>query len=179
MIISIALFGFAAAGTSLSILDARRKGWEIRLATGDAVSVLILLYTASTMASFLVLNSLALDYFKQPLEPIQSVYLLTAFVLLAVPFFFAGLVISIAYAALPEKTGFAYGASMAGSACGAVLPAAALPFIDEGKLIILAATVPLMAIPVLLREARRSPTQRPPRSQTKKYMIQQPVCYRL
>jgi hypothetical protein len=171
MIISIALFGFAAAGTCLSILDTRRKGWEIRLAAGDIVSVFILLYTAGTMLSFLVLNHLALDYFKLPLEPIQSVYLLTAFVLLAVPFFFAGLVISIAYAALPEKTGYAYCASMTGSACGAVLPAAALPFIDEGKLIILAAAVPLMAIPILLREARHSPMRLPPHSQPKRFMI--------
>jgi len=171
MIISIALFGFAAGGTCLSILDTRRKGWETRLAAGDAVSVFILLYTAGTMASFLVLNNLALDYFKLLLEPIQSVYLLTAFVFLAVPFFFAGLVISIAYAALPENTGYAYCASMAGSACGAVLPAAALPFVDEGKLIILAAAVPLMAIPILLREAKHSPTRQPPRSQLKKYVI--------
>jgi len=171
MIISIALFGFAAAGTCLSILDTRRKGWEKRLAAGDAVSVFILLYTAGTIASFLVLNSLPLDYFKLPLEPIQSVYLLIAFVLLAAPFFIAGLVISIAYAALPEKTGYAYCASMSGSACGAVLPAAALPFFDEGTLIILAAVVPLIAIPVLLKAEKYSPTRRPPHSEPKKYLI--------
>jgi hypothetical protein len=172
MVISIALFGFAAGGTFLSILDTCRKGWQTRLADGDAVSVFILLYTAGTMASFLVLNNLPLDYFKLPLEPMQSVYLLTAFVLLAVPFFFAGLVISITYAALPENTGYAYCASMAGSACGAVLPAATLPFVDEGKLIILAAAVPLMAVPFLLRGGKHSPRQKPPRSQPKGYALQ-------
>lgn len=167
MVISIALFGFAAGGTFLSILDTRWKSWQTRLAAGNAVCVFILLYTAGTMASFLVLNNLPLDYFKLPLEPMQSIYLLTAFVLLAIPFFFAGLVISIAYAALPESSGYAYCASMAGSACGAVLPAAILPIVDEGKLIILSAAVPLMAVPVLLREAKHSPRQNPANAQPK------------
>ncbi|MDD3082936.1 MAG: hypothetical protein PHW17_12030, partial [Desulfobacterales bacterium] len=33
MVISIALFGFAASGTFLGILDARKQGWEKHLST--------------------------------------------------------------------------------------------------------------------------------------------------
>jgi hypothetical protein len=147
MVISIALFGFAASGTFLSILDARKKDWEGFFSTRISVIYIVLLYTTATLLSFITLNKIPLDYFRLPLEPIQSIYLLVAYILLALPFFFSGLIISLAYALVPEKTGFVYFASMAGSACGAALPAFAIPFFGEEKLIILATLLPLMLIP--------------------------------
>ena len=104
-----------------------------------------------------MLNRLPLDYFRLPVEPVQIFYLLIAYGLLAIPFFFAGLVICAAYSLLPEKTGIAYFATMTGSACGAVLPALLLPFIKEGRLIVISAVVPLLTIMPLLRPAARSP----------------------
>ena len=114
MVISIALFGFAASGTFLSIIDTRKKGWEKRLSSNDSIKILIILYTVTAIASFVVLNRIPLDYFRLPLEPIQTLYLLTAYLLLSLPFFFTGLVVSIAYAFIPEKTGLVYFASMGG-----------------------------------------------------------------
>ena len=141
MVISIALFGFAASGTYLSILDAKRAGWEKRLAATDSVALSVILYSTATIVSFITVNMLPLDYFRLPLEPVQSFYLFAAYLLFAVPFFCAGLMISVAYTALPEKTGYLYFASMTGSACGAVLPALFLRYIDEGTLIVAAAVV--------------------------------------
>jgi hypothetical protein len=66
-------------------------------------------------------------------------------------------VICAAYNLLPQKTGIAYFATMTGSACGAVLPALLLPFINEGRLIVISAVVPLLTIMPLLRPAARSP----------------------
>lgn len=147
MVISIALFGFAAAGTFLNITDTFKKDWEQRLSASGPVKIFILLYTVTAIGSFIVLNRIPLDYFRLPLEPVQIFYLLTAYLLLALPFFFAGLVISLAYAFIPEKTGVVYFASMAGSACGAILPVPFLPLLGEGKFIILAALIPLIIIP--------------------------------
>ena len=147
MVISIALFGFAASGTFLSILDARKKGWQDFFSTRLSVTYIVLLYTTTTILSFITLNNIPLDYFRLPLEPIQLIYLLAAYILLALPFFFSGLLISLAYTLVPEKTGFVYFASMAGSACGAALPAVMIPLLGEEKLIIVSTLLPLMQIP--------------------------------
>ena len=156
MVISIALMGFAGAGTFLNLLQARDRGRTGSLASAEAPAILSLFFAAAVILAFWVLNHLPLDYFRLPVEPVQIIYLLVAYGLLAIPFFFAGLVICAAYSLVPEKTGIAYFATMTGSACGAVLPAALLPFIDEGRLIVVTALVPLLTIIPLLRSAAPS-----------------------
>jgi hypothetical protein len=161
MVISIALFGFAASGTLLSILNARHAGRAHFLSARKSAATLILLYTSTTILSFIVLNNLPLDYFRLPVEPIQSVYLLIAFIVLALPFFFSGLIVAVAYTRLPEKTGWIYFATMCGSACGAVFPALLLPVFGEGRLVIYSALIPLMLMPILLsRSIRNQPGAR-------------------
>jgi hypothetical protein len=150
MVISIALFGFAASGTFLSILDIRNKGWKDAFSTRSSMGLISVLYVASALLSFITLNNIPLDYFRLPLEPVQSVYLLLAFILLALPFFFSGLIIALAYTLVPLKTGIIYFASMSGSACGAALPALGIPFLGEEKLIILSAILPLALLSVLV-----------------------------
>ncbi len=146
MVISITLFGFAAGGTFLNIIDTRKKGWEKHLSATGPLHVFIILFTLTTIISSIVLNRIPLDYFRLPLEPVQALYLLTAYLLLSLPFFFTGIIVSLAYACMPEKTGFVYFASMAGSAFGAIIPVIFLPLIDEGRLIIFAALIPLTSI---------------------------------
>ncbi len=148
MVISIALFGFAASGSFLYILDARNRGWEIRLSSSGPVKTITLLYTLTALASFMILNRIPLDYFRLPLEPMQTLYLLTAYILLALPFFFTGLIITLAYASAPEKTGFVYCTSMTGSALGAIIPVLFLPMLGEGRLIVLCAVIPLAILPL-------------------------------
>ncbi|MGD8764750.1 MAG: hypothetical protein PVG87_20755, partial [Desulfobacteraceae bacterium] len=164
MVISIALFGFAASGTFLSILDTRNREWKDAFSTRSSVVLITVLYAASALLSFIALNNIPLDYFRLPLEPVQSVYLLLAFILLALPFFFSGLIIALAYTLVPLKTGFIYFASMAGSACGAALPALGIPLLGEEKLIILSAILPLVLLFALvinrshLDDVRKKPT---------------------
>lgn len=146
MVISIALFGFAASGTFLGVLDTRKKGWERRLSTPGAVNLLLILYAVSASGSFTALNIIPLDYFRLPVEPLQTLYLFTAYLLLSIPFFFAGLITSIAYAAVPGKTGLVYFAAMTGSACGALLPIPLLEAAGEGKLVIAVSLLPLMLV---------------------------------
>ncbi len=146
MVISITLFGFAAGGTFLNIIDTRINGWEKKLSSTGSVKIFTVLYTITAITAFIILNRIPLDYFRLPLEPIQALYLLTVYLFLALPFFFTGLMVSLAFASLPEKTGSIYFASMIGSACGAVIPALLLPFIDEGNLIIFTTLIPLSAV---------------------------------
>ncbi len=148
MVISIALFGFAASGTFLSILDTRKKQWEKHISTKRSLFHFIYLYTVFTIGSFVALNNMPLDYFRLPLDLSQALYLLAAFLLLALPFFFTGLIVATAYSFLPEKSGLIYFVTMAGSACGALLPIPLLPFLGEGKLIVISALLPVIIMPL-------------------------------
>ena len=158
MVISIALFGFAASGTYLSIYNARRSPGSQRFSVHRTIAILVTLYAATTLLAFTALNNSPLDYFRLPVEPVQSVYLLFAFVLLSMPFFFSGLVVALAYTRLPEKTGLIYFATMCGSAVGAVFPALLLPFFSEGQLVVFCAVAPLILVPLSLGHLRKEPT---------------------
>jgi hypothetical protein len=144
MVISIALFGFAASGTVANIFDNRKTGWEKKLSTTGSIRSLIFLYIGVAIVSFLIINNIPFDYFRLPLEPIQIFYLLVAYLVLALPFFFTGMMVTIAFVAYPDKSGYIYFASMAGAACGACLPAFSLPSLSEGRLMIVSALIPLI-----------------------------------
>ncbi len=143
MVISIALFGFAASGVFLSILDDRRKGWEKRLSRRAGLDAWVVLYSVCALAAFIALNSIPLDYFRLPSEPVQIVWLLAAYLGLSVPFFLAGSIVSTGFAALPSRAGIVYFSTMSGSALGALAPIPLLSRIEEGPLLVLFAVVPL------------------------------------
>jgi MFS family permease len=165
MVISIALFGFAASGTYLSIYNARRSQRPHAFSMHRATAILVVLYTAATILAFVALNNSPLDYFRLPVEPIQSVYLVVAYLLLALPFFFSGLIVALAYTRLPEKTGLTYFATMCGSAGGAIFPALLLPFFSEGQLVVFCAIVPLVLMPSSLSRFQKiKPLSANPRS---------------
>ena len=145
MIISMALFGFAAGGTYLSIRSITGETSSIE-AIDTRIRLYILCYSSSTLVSFLILNRLPLDYMELPVESMQIVFLLAACLLIAVPFFYAGMVVSFSYMTMPELTGRVYFFNMAGSGMGALAVMFLLPLANEGSLIILAAILPLLAV---------------------------------
>jgi hypothetical protein len=159
MVISIALFGFATSGTFLSILNAGQARRPKYLTTWESAAALMMLYSTTTIGSFMTLNNLPLDYFRLPVEPIQILYLLAAFVLLGLPFFFAGFIVALAYTQKPEQTGFIYFATMSGSALGAVFPGLLLPFCSEDRLIVFAALIPLISVPLVLIQTDKNQTK--------------------
>jgi len=164
MVISIALFGFGASGTFLSVAEIRQKNWLVNLGSGIRLGLLLEIYSATTILSFLALNGLPLDYFRIPVEPAQILYLLAAYLLLSLPFFFAGMLISLAYITAPQKTGLVYFAAMAGSALGACAPVFLLPLLGEGKLIVIAAAAAAMPAALQIRVQRSDTPKNPRRS---------------
>jgi hypothetical protein len=147
LVISIALFGLAASGTATAIWSASASGrrgiiddrrWPSGLSGFQAVSII---------GSYLGLNHLPLDYYRLAMEPVQLIYLLAAYLLLALPFFAAGLVISTAYAARPRSAGTIYFATMLGSAGGAAFPLALIPMLGEPLLVMITALLPLAVLP--------------------------------
>ena len=62
MVISITLFGFAAGGTCLNIIDTRKKDWEKHLSSIENIHIFTILFTLSAIISFMILNRIPLDY---------------------------------------------------------------------------------------------------------------------
>jgi hypothetical protein len=145
MVISIVLFGFGASGSILTLIEGRRPGWIRAFHEQGGNAYLILLFSLSAAGALLFVQAVPLDYFQMPLQPVQLLYLAATYLILLLPFLCAGGVISAAFSALPERSGWIYGASMAGSALGALLPAALLPPLGVGRAIILCAALPLGA----------------------------------
>jgi hypothetical protein len=144
MVISIALFGFGASGTFLSVLDARQSSLKNHLLTDQSHFALHFLFSVTALGGFISVNLLPLDYFRIILEPVQSVYLLLGFLLLSIPFFLAGLVIAIGYVRFSDRIGQVYCASMTGSAAGALFPICFVSLLGEERLLILSVFSPLI-----------------------------------
>ncbi len=142
MVISVALFGFAASGSFLSLVDLTRWSRAGRGSPSMGIAMLSLLCSTAIILSFLGLASLPLDYFRLVLEPVQLLYLLAIYLILILPFVFAGGVIVLAYVVHPQHPGPIYFASMTGSALGALAPAVLLGAIGEPALLALSAFVP-------------------------------------
>ena len=151
MVISIALFGFAASGTFLSMGESKRFPLYGYLSLKIPVAWLVSGYSATAGVSFILLNRLPLDYFRIPLEFPQVIYLLTAYLLLALPFFFTGLTVCAAYAFLPNKTGAVYLATMTGSAFGAFFPIPVLVGLGLERSVFVSVVIPLMLLPFTIQ----------------------------
>ena len=160
MVISVALLGFSASGAYLNLAAAGRRWRDTHLASPGGV-VRTMQRTAaaaavSSVAMFVVLRLLPLDFFRIPNEPIQLLFLAASYLACAVPFFFAGLVTAIAFAAGTERPGAVYAAAMGGSAAGVLLPLALLPLAGLRAALVIPALVllPLALLPVPAAAAR-------------------------
>lgn len=131
MVISVALLGFSASGAWLNLAATREARAGRGAAPPEEVAARRLRGAAggmavSSVAMFLVLRLLPLDFFRIPSEPLQLPYLAVSYLACAVPFFFAGLVTAVAFAGA-KRPGAVYAAAMSGSAAGVLLPIILLP----------------------------------------------------
>ena len=166
MVISVALLGFSASGAYLNLAAGGRRWRDTRLASPGGV-VRTMQRTAAAMAvssvaMFVVLRLLPLDFFRIPNEPMQLLFLAVSYLACAVPFFFAGLVTAIAFAAGTERPGAVYAAAMAGSAAGVLLPLALLPLAGLRAALVIPGLVllPLALLPEAAAAARGGAARR-------------------
>ena len=147
MVITIALLGYAISGTmvALSAVLGRRR------LRGHTISAATVLCGISTVAGAFLVLRLPLDYFRLPVDPWQIAYLALTVLLLAFPFFFAGLATSALYVVYASRARLAYSASMLGSACGAALAPLLLSLPTETLAVATAASVPILVGGAALR----------------------------
>lgn len=115
LVISIALFGMGAAGTFLSVYPGML---EEELA--GRLRTLTFAYSLSIVASFWMANNIPFDPFRMTWERMQLLYLLVYYLLLSIPFFFSGVVLTLALAKM-EDVGRVYFSSLVGAGMGSLL----------------------------------------------------------
>ena len=107
LIISGALLGYGAAGA-------------FRLACSRSIHPLlpVLCFSLLLIPLFLLSSHLPFDPALMALDPLHGVWLLLIFLLLAFPFFLAGLTLNLLLEAYTEHAHFLYASDLIGAACG-------------------------------------------------------------
>jgi hypothetical protein len=119
MVVSIALLGYAASGTLLSVYP------RIRETEFDHVLIAAsILFSISTLLSYIGSIYIPFDPAKLSWDRLQLVYITIFYLLLATPFLFSGLAIALAIERAEGRINRLYFSNLIGSALGsvAVLP---------------------------------------------------------
>lgn len=141
LVVSIALLGFGASGTMLSLFPRlgqkypqRSLGW-LSLATG-----------MSMLGAYILTNWLPFDSYSIAWERKQVWVLALHYIALALPFFFNGMAVSILLSAYPQTAGRTYAVNLVGSASGCAVALVVPPFLGgEGTVVFSSALAALAA----------------------------------
>jgi len=116
MVVSIALFGFGASGTLLSVFPRLLDRGLDQLAT-----IASALFSAACVGSFVLLNRVPFDPFRLAWDPMQVVYIIVEYAVLSIPFFLSGLCITAAMSKMAENVNKLYFSNLLGSGFGSIL----------------------------------------------------------
>lgn len=141
MVVSLALFGFGASGSFLSLFPRL-----LMKKLSSTLAILALLFSLSCLVSYLIVNTIPFDSYRLALENRQLAYLVVYYLSLAVPFFFAGLVLGISLSKLPSKAGRIYGFNMVGSGVGCLLVLVSPSVFGGGGTVVLAALIGMASV---------------------------------
>ncbi|HET6364386.1 MAG TPA: hypothetical protein VFG02_05000 [Nitrospirota bacterium] len=112
MVISIAMLGIGASGTALSIFPSLK---DIRKVPRYA-----LMLAVSIPASYLLANAVPFDPARLSWDRIQILFISLYYVILCIPFFCFGLIVSIAYSTMSREATAIYASDLLGAGAGAI-----------------------------------------------------------
>ncbi len=141
LVVSIAFLGYGSAGSFLSIFKRL-----FRVDRDKFLSVAALLFSLSILSSFLIANVIPFDIIRMSWDDTQIAYILLYYVILSVPFLFAGIILSFAVSRAADMVNTIYFFDLAGAATGTILAVFVfLPKEDKGVFLILSSLVLLAA----------------------------------
>lgn len=115
MIISLALLGFGASGTFISLArNTVAARFEV-IYLGSAA-----LFAVSSLASFLIASRFPFYPDAMLFDPAQWIILVTTYLLLALPFFFAANLIGLAFTRFARNITYVYASDLIGAGVGSV-----------------------------------------------------------
>jgi predicted membrane-bound spermidine synthase len=116
MVVSLALLGYGASGSFLTVFPAFLSQSPERFFPFSAM-----LFSATSVVAYVGVNHIPFDPFRISWDRLQFVYLLTDYLLLSIPFFFAGLCVGGALTQWAENVGRIYAADLAGAGVGSLV----------------------------------------------------------
>ncbi len=161
--VSVALLGYGASGTALSLIPRWTHPPTARRTTGLAI-----LFSVAVLGAYLSLNYLPFDSYRIAWERVQILYLILYYLSLTLPFFFAGAATGLLLAAYPHRSSQLYAANLLGSALGGLLPLLAIPLVGEGAVLILSA---IGLVAALVFQAPRLRNSRPASHRTRHLIL--------
>jgi hypothetical protein len=151
--ISLGLFGLAASGVAVT-LATRRPERALHRMAGAAVALAIAIPVCFRLE--LALPFVPFDVAGAGAEAFSAYALFAAkFLLLAVPFFFAGAIIALAFTEFPDDVHQVYFADLVGGGIGCALVVPVLLVASGPGAVVATAAVPFLAAAVLYRAAGR------------------------
>lgn len=130
-VVSIAFLGYGASGSFLSLFKNLRSIDKDKFLPWSA-----LLYSLSILLSFLLCNNIPFDFTRLSWDKSQIYYVFLYYILLSLPFFFAGLTISFAITVCPGFVNKIYFSDLLGAGIGTLLSVFVfLPKGDKGVIL--------------------------------------------
>jgi len=146
MIVSIALLGFGASGTYLSIFLKNNTNNEDQenekrglLKNKYYLSLFSFLFSLTTILSYLIFNLIPFDPYRIAFDKIQFLYLFIWYLGLTAPFFFSGVCLGILLSQKSEKVHIIYFYNLVGSSIGSFFVVLTIPIFGGEKLVLLIA----------------------------------------
>ncbi len=140
MVVSLALLGFGASGTFLSVFPRVTK-----FGTSRVLRHLAWAFALTVVGSYALTLHLPFDSFRIARDWRQVGVLLLHYVALATPFFCSGTAVALLLAARPQEVGRTYAANLTGSASGCVLAVAVPSLVGGEGVVLLCAALALAA----------------------------------
>lgn len=120
MAVSLGLLGYGISGTLIALLPGLRRGTPTPILFAVSLG-----FSLAVPGSYFVNNTVPFDSYQIGLDPRQFLFMGAYFLILALPFALAGLVVGVALLRL--SAGPVYGASLLGSGLGSIVALVALP----------------------------------------------------
>jgi len=150
MIVSIALLGFGASGTALTIfpnLGRKNPNQSVGLfGFGAGLSILL---------AYLLINKLPFDSFSIAWDNSQIWILISHYLALATPFFFSGMTIGLLLDVSPKSAGRTYAVNLLGSALGCVFALFSPPLLGAEGTVTLSSGLALLGGLICLNKGGR------------------------
>jgi hypothetical protein len=137
MVISIAMLGIGASGTLLTLYS--------QLRNPSLIGMYSFLLGICISVSYILLNQIPFDPIRLSWDRIQLFYISLYYIILALPFFFAGLIIATALSSMGEKSGIIYGADLLGAGIGSIIILYTMTITSPERAVFILSSIALIA----------------------------------
>jgi Spermine/spermidine synthase domain len=135
LIISTALLGFGVSGVLLSLWKNFRERYDLDKTLGW----LSIFLSLSIVVSFWLLQKIPFDPFSLYTDKMQLLYMPVTYILVATPFFFAGLALSLLFTRYPFNINRLYAFDLTGAALGCLAIVFTMPYFGGDGSVLFAA----------------------------------------